>query len=92
MYFIILSLKELCTYFSLPHSYFFPLQHIPEKLSDVLELPRGTLGQLMVPTMLHLRSMVLPDYHQKNQDYVVTANLSPHFAWTVNKLNLLFNC
>lgn len=61
-------------------------------MCDVLELPRGTAGQIMIPTMLHLRSIILPDYHQKGQDYVITVNLSPHIVWTVKRLNLLYNC
>lgn len=64
----------------------------PRKMSEILYLPTGTSGQLMIPTMLHLRSIVLPDYCQKDKDFTVTVKLPTHFQWTVERLNLLHSC
>ncbi|XP_035232676.1 mitochondrial RNA pseudouridine synthase Rpusd4-like, partial [Stegodyphus dumicola] len=65
----------------------FDMQPLPEKIAKELGVPKGAAGHSMIPTMLHLRSIILPSF--RGEDLTLTAELPMHFRWTTDKLHLL---
>lgn len=66
----------------------YDVQPLPELLCQRLDLPCTVDGHLLVPVMLHLRSVVLPKYIG-NKDLIINASAPPHFVWSCSRLNFI---
>lgn len=66
----------------------YDVKPLSEPLCHRLDLPCTVEGHLLVPIMLHLRSIVLPQYID-NKDVIINASAPPHFTWTCSKLDFI---
>lgn len=76
----------------LQNAFAYGVQALPESMCEVLNLPKGENGAKLVPTMLHLKSVILPNYEERDTDLVISAEPPLQFQWTASKLNLYENC
>ncbi|XP_054707190.1 uncharacterized protein LOC129216991 [Uloborus diversus] len=65
----------------------FKMQPISDQMAAKLSLPKGVIGHTKIPTMLHLRKVLLPSFN--GEDLLISAELPPHFQWMAKTMNLL---
>lgn len=64
-------------------------QSLPEAVCQRLNIAEGLRGHRMVPTMVHYRSLLLPQFHGRGKDLLLVDSVLPrHFAWTLERLGL----
>lgn len=61
-------------------------QKLPQELQAALAIKPGQ--EVIIPTHLHLRRLILPHYLGKDSDFIIEAPLPSTFQWTCQSLGL----
>lgn len=61
-------------------------QKLPQDLLAALSIKPGQ--EIIIPTHLHLRRLILPHYLGKDSDFIIEAPLPSSFQWTCKSLDL----
>ncbi|XP_021926055.1 RNA pseudouridylate synthase domain-containing protein 3-like isoform X2 [Zootermopsis nevadensis] len=61
-------------------------KNLPQKLLEALSIKPGQ--EIIIPTHLHLRRLILPHYLGKDSDLIIEAPLPSSFQWTCKSLGL----
>jgi len=61
-------------------------QKLPQNLLAELSIKPGQ--EVIIPTHLHLRRLILPHYLGKDSDFIIEAPLPSSFQWTCESLGL----
>jgi hypothetical protein len=61
-------------------------QKLPQELQAALAIKPGQ--EVIIPTHLHLRRLILPHYLGKDSDFIIEAPIPSTFQWTCQSLGL----
>lgn len=65
-------------------------QKLPQELQSALAIKPGQ--EVIIPTHLHLRRLILPHYLGEDSDFIIEAPLPSSFQWTCQSLGLNPDC